>query len=201
MHLQVLKLNSSVLEDVAVKGQINQAFELFEQASSTSAPTCNIMDQLSIASTRVSQALEMKHHSITMAYPQSRSSIAGILRPISPADVATATIMGSSNPNLAQAVELLECRRDIVLSHIHAMRQDNEHICNLGSMDSEAVVRFEAVCKQLDHNIHGLFLSSGWKWTPVFVPGKAADMKAPSTWEGFLQGHSNAMQEREEMTT
>ncbi|KAK0213637.1 CHAT domain-containing protein [Armillaria fumosa] len=211
-RLQVLTLKS---DDAAVKRQIDQAFESFEHACSLSVSTCDIMDQLSIASVWVSQALEMKHHSVAIAYPvllrilrgcinlnpaiEIRHAIAEILRPISPADVAAA-IIGSSGPNLAEAVELLEYGRDIVLSHIRAMRQDDEHIRNLERMDSDAVVRFEAVCKQLDRNIHGLFLSSGWKWTSTFVPGEAADMKTPLTWEDFLQKHSSDMQERETMS-
>ncbi|KAK0433460.1 CHAT domain-containing protein [Armillaria borealis] len=197
MRLQVLKLKNN---DAAVKRQIDQAFESFEHASSLSASTCDIMDQLSIASVWVSQALEMKHHSVAVAYPvllcilrgcinlnpaiEIRHAIAEILRPISPADVAAA-IMGFSDPNLAQAVELLEYGRDIVLSHIRAMRQDDERIRNLESMDSDAVVRFEAVCKQLDRNIHGLFLSSGWKWTSAFVP--SSDMQEREAMSAQLQ--------------
>ncbi|KAK0189887.1 CHAT domain-containing protein [Armillaria mellea] len=212
MRLQVLKLKNN---DAAVKRQIDQAFESFEHASSLSTSTCDIMDQLSIASIWVSQALEMKHHSVAVAYPvllhilrgcitlnpaiEIRYAIAEILRPISPADVA-AVIMRSSDPDLAQAVELLEYGRDIVLSHIRAMRQDDEGIRNLKSVDSDAVVRFEAVCKQLDRNIHGLFLSSGWKWTSALVPGEAADTKTPLTWEDFLQRHSSDMQEREALS-
>ncbi|PBK71537.1 hypothetical protein ARMSODRAFT_973172 [Armillaria solidipes] len=212
MRLQVLKLKNN---DAVVKRQIDEAFESFEHASSLSASTCDIMDQLSIASVWVSQALEMKHRSVAVAYPvllrilrgcinlnpaiEIRHAIAEILRPISPADVAAA-IMGSSDPNLAEAIELLEYGRDIVLSHIRAMRRDDERIRNLESMDSDAVVRFEAVCKQLDRNIHGLFLSSGWKWTSAFVPGEVADTKTPLTWEDFLQRHSSDMQEREAMS-
>ncbi|KAK0236663.1 CHAT domain-containing protein [Armillaria nabsnona] len=212
MRLQVLKLKNN---DAAVKKQIGQAFESFEHASSLSASTCDIMDQLSIASVWVSHALEMKHHSVAVAYPvllrilrgctnlnpaiEIRHAIAEILRPISPSDVAAA-IMGFSDPKLAEAVELLEYGRDIVLSHIRAMRRDDERIRNLESMDSEAVVRFEVVCKQLDRNIHGLFLSSRWKWTSAFVPDEAADVKTPLTWEDFLQRHNSDMQEREVMS-
>ncbi|KAK0462984.1 CHAT domain-containing protein [Desarmillaria tabescens] len=215
MRLEVLKLNDNDHEDAAVKEQINQAFGSLEQASSMSASTCDIMDQLSIASIWVSQALEMKHHFVVVAYPillrilrdcmnlnpaiEIRYAIAGILRPISPADVAAA-IMGSSDPNLAQAVELLEYGRDIVLSHIRAMRQDDEHVRNLGSMDSDAVARFESVCKQLDRNVHGLFLSSSWKWSSVSVPGEAVDVKTPLTWEDFLQNHGNVLQERDKIS-
>ncbi|KAK0478892.1 hypothetical protein IW261DRAFT_1593971 [Armillaria novae-zelandiae] len=211
-RLRVLTLKSN---DAAIKTQIDQAFESFEHASSLSVSTCDIMDQLAIASVWVSQALEMKHHSVAIAYPvllrilrgcinlnpaiEIRHAIVGILRPISPADVAAA-IMRSSSPNLAEAVELLEYGRDIVLSHIRAMRQDDERIRNLESMDSDAVVRFEAVCKQLDRNIHGLFLPSGWKWTSTFVPGEAANMETPLTWEDFLQRHSSDMHERETMS-
>lgn len=211
--MQVLTLKS---DDAAVKRQINQVFESFEHASSLSVSTCDIMDQLSIAFVWVSQALEMRHHSVAVAYRillrilrgcinlnppiEIRHAIVEILRPISPADVA-ATIIASSAPNLAEVVELLEYGRDIVLSHIRAMRQDDERIRDLGCMeDSDAVVRFEAVCKQLDRNIHGLFLSSGWKWTSTFAPGEATDAKTPLTWEDFLQKHSSDMQEREAMS-
>ncbi|KAG7447126.1 uncharacterized protein BT62DRAFT_966999 [Guyanagaster necrorhizus] len=215
MRLRVLKLKSSVDEDVTVKGQINQAFESFERASSMSASTCDIMDQLSIASIWVSQALEMKHRSVALAYPvllrilrgcinlnpaiEIKYAIAGILKPISPADVAAAMMgLGSSASNLARAVEFLEYGRHITLSHIHALRHVEEKVHNLENVDSEAVIRFEAVCKQLDRNIHGLFLSSGWKWTSAFVPGETMDLKTPLVWEDFLQSHSNVMQEREE---